>query len=94
MTEHVQFDEAQDLEYQNAAQGLRKSLLVRAAMALGAKNEKQANIVLLSIAVVFFTVSVVLFARLTEVGPFEQANSQFDLKELSPEFREAIENAR
>lgn len=93
MSGEVQFEESEDLVYQKVTVR-KKSFLIRIAMKLGAKNERQANMLLLAAAVVFFIVTSILFMRLAGVGPFNGSGDPSDLNDIPPELREPLRNAR
>ena len=71
MSDSVQFEEDSDLNMGNSRNNFtsepKKSFLIRVAMAFGAKNERQANVMLLTASIVFLLVAGVLFARLLGV---------------------------
>ena len=99
MVNRVQFDEEESLDYGTGIREIpeKQSFLTGLAFKLGAKDEKQANMMLLATSAIFLLVTVVLFARLAGFGiPFIGSSGQnsVDTDDLHPEIQDLIRGAQ
>ena len=95
MGDRVQFDEEESLDYGTNIREISKkqSFLMRLAFKLGAKDEKQANTILLVASSIFLFVTIILFARLAGFGiPFIGSSDQNPggIDDLSPEVQDLL----